>query len=171
MVHSKISFDEIENHVQFEDLAVSYFEELKKDQRNNISEIEVFPSGIGTDGGRDIILKIRTTDGLFGFERKWVVQCKSHDRAISTDEIADINIPSLIHSYHAVGYLLICRQKPTSKLTTLLENLSKECKFSYYYKCWYGEPFLNKLLDHQKTIQKYFPKYWKYLTMMKAKQK
>jgi hypothetical protein len=161
-----LTFDEITDHVQFEDLAVSYFEELKRTRKHNISEIEVKPSGIGIDGGRDLLVKIRVNDGLFAFRRKWVVQCKFHSNAISTTEISDINIPSLIHSYKADGYLLICRQKPTSKLTTFLEGLDSECKFSYLYKCWYGDPFLLKLRDHPRLLEKFFPKYNKYLQEM-----
>ena len=79
------------------------------------------------------------------FERIWVVQCKFHIRDISTDKISDVNIPSLLHSYKANGYLLICRTRPTSKLTVLLERLEENCIFGYKYNCWTGETFKRRL--------------------------
>jgi predicted helicase len=137
----KLSFDEIENHSQFEDLVVSYFEQLKNDTTNNISDICIKPSGLGTDGGRDILVTLRVNDGLVTFDRIWVIQCKFHNKSISTEAINDVNIPTLIHSYNGIGYLLVCKKKPTSKLTNFFESLEQNCRFNYKYTCWYGDPF------------------------------
>jgi hypothetical protein len=159
-----LSFDEIKDGQQFENLVVAYFENLNIDE-SSITEIRVQPSGIGTDGGRDLLVHTRTKDiiPLF-FKRTWVVQCKFHESNISTNKIADINIPTLIHSYNAVGYLLVCKQKPTSKLTELFERLEKQCTFGYRYQILSGERFLSYLLsrqeDNKPVIRQFFPQYY-----------
>ena len=72
----------------------------------------------------------------------------------------------MIHSFKAVGYLLICKQKPTSKLTQLFERLEKKCTFGYRYKIWSGEHFQSLLLaaldDHAPVFRQFFPKYYDY---------
>jgi hypothetical protein len=101
-------------------------------------------------------------DNIIRFKRKWVVQCKFHTANISPSKIADVNIPTLIHSYKASGYLLICRQHPTSALTNLFENLTKDCKFGYGYEIWTGSHFINEILNKPPIIQQFFPKYYHY---------
>jgi hypothetical protein len=163
----KLSFDEIQDHKQFEDLVVAYFENLNTLSNRAITEIRVEPTGVGTDGGRDILVHTRTKDMIpLFFKRKWVVQCKFHETHISTNQIADINIPTLIHSYKAVGYLLICKQKPTSKLTQLFERLEKECTFGYKYQVLSGERFISLLAssfnDNEPIIRQFFPEYYNF---------
>jgi len=157
-------FSEISDHKKFEDLVVSYFEDLKFEKGHNIVDVEVKPSGTGTDGGRDILVTIKVSDSVVTFERRWVVQCKFHDSDISTDKISDINIPSLLRSYRASGYLLICKQKPTSKLTDLFENLEKENGNGQQFIVWSGEQFKRLLLVKSKKeiLQQYFPSYFDY---------
>jgi hypothetical protein len=159
-----LSFDEIKDGQQFENLVVSYFENLNKLKNLAITEIRVESSGVGTDGGRDILVHTRTKDMIpLFFKRTWVIQCKFHESNISTNKIADINIPTLIHSYKAVGYLLICRKNPTSKLTQLFERLEKECTFGYKYQILTGERFISMLSasfnENEPLIRQFFPKY------------
>ena len=161
----QLSFDEIQDHKQFEDLVVAYYENLNNLTKLNTTEIRVEPSGVGADGGCDILVHARSKDiFLSNFKRTWVVQCKFHNADISTDKIADINIPTLIHSYKAVGYLLICKQKPTSKLTQLFERLEKKCTFGYRYKILSGEQLRSMLLhdveENDAVIRQFFPKYY-----------
>lgn len=144
---------------------VSYFEDLKNEKESKIVDIEVKPSGIGTDGGRDILVTFKVSDTVTTFERRWVVQCKFHKSNISTKQISDINIPTLLHSYKACGYLLICKQKPTSKLTELFERLENNCRFENKYSIWSGEQFKRLLIvkSQKELLQQYFPKYFDYL--------
>lgn len=158
-----LDFEEIPNGNKFEDLVISYFEDLKNED-NNISKVKVIPSGIGTDGGRDILISIEVTDGINSFKRKWVIQCKFHKKNISTSNINDINIPSLVHSYNASGYLLIIKEKPTSKLTDLFERLNNNCKFNYNYVIWSGEQFKRLIITKSipTILKQFFPNYYKY---------
>ncbi|MER0440877.1 restriction endonuclease [Emticicia sp. W12TSBA100-4] len=153
------SLDEIENGEQFEELIVAYFKGMKKD----VTSVKVQASGTGTDGGRDILVEFTVDDNIETFLRRWVIQCKFHDSDISTNKIADINIPSLIHSYNASGYLLICKKRPTSKLTDFFERLELNCSFKYKYKIWSGEQLKNLILGTENTLwQQFFPKYYEF---------
>lgn len=157
-------FGEISDHKKFEELAVSYFEDLKHEKGHGIVDVDVKPSGTGVDGGRDILVTLKVSDGVVTFERRWVVQCKFHDTDISTDKIADINIPTLLASYNASGYLLICKLKPTSKLTTMFENMEKENHYGQRFIVWSGEQFKRLILVKSKKeiIQQFFPSYFEY---------
>lgn len=155
----QLSFDEIKDDEQFEDLVIAFLEALREKDKVPLT---VKPSGTGTDGGRDILVKFTVDDNIEIFERTWVIQCKFHNSNISTDKINDINIPTLIHSYNASGYLLICKKRPTSKLTELFERLETNCSFNYKYKIWSGEQFINRILSHEKLLQQFFPKYYAY---------
>ncbi len=155
----KLSFDEIENGDQFEDLIIAFFESLKDEQRMSV---KIKPSGRGADGGRDILVTFVLTDGIDDFERTWVVQCKFHKGGISTDKINDVNIPTLLHSYSASGYLLVCRETVTSKLSNLFERLEKECIFGHKYIFWNGSMLTQKITDKSKILQQFFPKYYEF---------
>ena len=160
----KLEFSELSDGEAFEDLVISYFEDLKREKDNEIIDVNVKPSGTGTDGGRDILVTFKVTDTIETFERRWVVQCKFHASNISTDKIADINIPTLLYSYNAAGYLLVCRKKPTSKLTELFERLEANCKFDNKYSVWSGDQFKRLILMKSKKeiLKQYFPKYFNY---------
>jgi hypothetical protein len=156
-----LSFDEIKNGELFEDLVASYFKMLSRKSQSHIVNVDVKPSGIGPDGGSDILVKVKLTDSIADFSRVWVVQCKFHNRNISPQTLADINIPTLIHSYKASGYLLICKHKPTSKLTELFHRLGENCQHTYKYEVWSGEMFKTQLLVADEALRKqYFPKYY-----------
>lgn len=157
-----LDLSEIPDHEKFEDLAVSYFEDLKLEKGHGIVDVDVKPSGTGTDGGRDILVTLNVTDSITTFKKRWVVQCKFHESNISTDKLADINIPTLIHSYKASGYLLICREKPTSKLTELFERLETNCIFENKYAVWSGEQFKKRIITNSRIIQQFFPAYFEY---------
>jgi hypothetical protein len=160
----QLDFDEITDHKKFEDLVISYFEDLKHENVHNIVDIDVKPSGTGTDGGRDILILFKVSDNISTFDRRWIVQCKFHNSDISTDKISDINIPTLMYSYKATGYLLVCKQKPTSKLTELFERLESNCRDNNKYLIWSGEQFKRLILIKSKfdILQQFFPAYFAY---------
>jgi predicted helicase len=160
----KFDLNEISDHKKFEDLTVSYFEDLKFEKGHNIIDVEVKPTGVGTDGGRDILVTFKVSDSIVTFERRWVIQCKFHNSDISTDKISDINIPTLLSSYMASGYLLVCKQKPTSKLTEHFEKLESNNGLKQKYIVWSGEQFKRLILVKSKKeiLQQYFPEYFNY---------
>jgi hypothetical protein len=163
---NNISFEEIKNGDQFEDLVAEYFRDLESESENNITNVEISQSGIGTDGGRDILIEFDLSDNIKIFKRKWIIQCKFHKNTISPSKIQTINIPTLIHSYNANGYLLVCKSRPTSGLTHFFERLNKECKYNYHYECWSGNQFIKKLYVRDNIHPHFFPKYHKYLNSL-----
>jgi predicted helicase len=90
----ELSLDEIKDHRRFENLVAAYFENLNKLADMPITQIRVDLTGVGPDGGRDLLVHTTTEDilSLF-FKRTWVVQCKFHEANISTNKIADVNYP------------------------------------------------------------------------------
>lgn len=159
-MRNKLEFDELSGWQDFEDLVASYFRAIK--QEKGITSIKVEKSGEGSDGGRDILITFRLTDFVSEFKRKWIVQCKFYKNSVSKRELATINIPSLIHEYKADGYLLVCRRDVTSVVSTMFENLRKNCRFKYGYEIWNGSEFKDKIQLELNLIQKYFPEYFEY---------
>jgi hypothetical protein len=164
-----ITFDEISDWRQFESLVAAYFH-LLKDEENNIVEVEVRPSGIGNDAGRDILVIFRVTDSIFPFDRKWVVQCKFKERSVSKSDLNDVNIPSLIHEYGADGYLLVCKGNVSSKVTEMFEGLNDQCRFKYRYEIWQGEQFRSRLLLKYSLIKQFFPEHDEFLELKNRSQ-
>jgi hypothetical protein len=160
----QLDFSELQDDKKFEDLVIAYFEDLKNENVHNLVDIDIKPSGTGTDGGRDILILFKVSEGISTFDRRWVIQCKFHDSKISTDKISDINIPTLIYSYKAAGYLLICKDKPTSKLTELFERLETNCRDCNKYIIWSGEQFKRLIIAKSKKsiLQQFFPNYFEY---------
>jgi hypothetical protein len=159
----RLSFDEIVNWQAFEDLATDYFKGIKGDKEFNVTDVEVKQTGEGADGGRDILITLSVDDSIVRFERKWVVQCKFYNRSVNKGDLADINIPSIIHEYGANGYLLICKNHLTATLSTALENLNANCQFNYHYESWHGTNFLNRIRIKPQLIENYFPLHHAYL--------
>lgn len=155
----RLSFDEIFDADQFEDLTAAYFR-LLHNEHNAVKEILVDQSGKGIDGGVDVSIKIKVNDGLINFNRVWIIQCKFYEGPVSPSKLASINIPSLVHSHNAVGYLLVCKNGVTSGVTDLFKNLNRDCKFGYAYKIWKGDEFLKRIRYHQSLLESYFPEFW-----------
>ncbi|MEL6538488.1 MAG: restriction endonuclease, partial [Bacteroidota bacterium] len=79
----ELSFEEIRDGEHFEDLVAEYFRDLRKLPENNILDVKVEPSGVGPDGGKDILVSLRVDDEISTFDRRWVIQCKFHKKNIS----------------------------------------------------------------------------------------
>ncbi|MDH5382688.1 MAG: restriction endonuclease [Cyclobacteriaceae bacterium] len=155
----KFDYRNIRDEDHFENLVADYFRELAKNKENNIANVKATQSGKGTDGGRDILLEFEFSDDIVTFQRRWVVQCKFREDNISPSHINQIDIPTLIHSYSASGYLLVCKKSPTSGITNLFERLNENCKDEYHYEVWNGDQFLSKceVLENMHPI--YFSDY------------
>ncbi|WP_298554314.1 restriction endonuclease [uncultured Algibacter sp.] len=167
----RLTFDEIEDDKVFEQLTASYFRELKEIPDNSITNVLVHETGEGTDGGRDILIEFDLSDDIKVFKRRWVIQCKFREDSVSPSHLKSINIPTLIHSYNAQGYLLVCKKTATSGVTELFERLNNQCKDKYHYECWNGSQFLSKLILQEKIQKLFFPEYYEYIQTFKNKVK
>jgi hypothetical protein len=159
---SKLDFAEIKTWGEFEDLVEDYFKEAKKEEKS-IIDVEVKPTGVGSDGGRDILVTFRITDSIVSFTRKWVVQCKFYSGAVSKANLSTVNIPTLIHEYGADGYLLVCKNDVTSKVSEMFENLERECKLGYCYAIWRGNELTRRIQFKPSLIERYFPEHYEFL--------
>jgi predicted helicase len=165
-----IDFEEIKNWQDFENLVADYFTEVQKEEKS-IIDVRVKRTGVGSDGGRDIFITFRLTDSIISFERKWVVQCKFYSNAVSKGKLSSVNIPTLIHEYGASGYLLVCKNDVSSRVSDMFENLERECKFRYSYMFWSGSELLNRIRFKPVLVERYFPEHNAFLKLQKRRSK
>lgn len=152
----------------FENIVEKYFEELKNDKKRypNIIDIQTFPTGSGPDGGRDILVDIEFDDTVSKHTIRWVVQCKCYESDVGPSLLKEVNIPTLLHSYDASGYLLVCKKDVTHSLTELFEDLREKCSMGCKYVFWRGADFQKKILDlnwDTSFMKLYFNDYYKYV--------
>lgn len=115
-----LSFSEINDGDHFEDLVTAYFRDLINDNDSKIVKVEVKKSGVGTDGGVDIVVEYLFTDDIKTFKRKWVVQCKFLNENISPSRINSVNIPTLINSRGANGYFVSLQEKTNFQINRIV---------------------------------------------------
>jgi hypothetical protein len=167
---NRIDFSEIENDEAFENLVAAYFRDYfasSEKVRGGVSD----PSR-GPDGGKDMKIQFRSQytdvfDGSLEVERKWIVQCKFNQisrASIGLKDLATVNIPTLIHSENADGYLLVCVPTVSSSVDKMFQELEKNCKFRYKYRFWTQDFFREQLLNSSESLYKlYFPEYFDHL--------
>ena len=155
----RLSLDEIEDWKDFENLVADYFKKVAESEDNSITHVKVHLSGDGSDGGKDMLVILQISDSLVDIERKWVVQCKFLEKSVSKSHLVSVNIPSLIHEHGADGYILICKNRTTTKVTEMFYNLCHNCRFKYKYVIWTGNDLIKKIIGRKDLIKQYFPKY------------
>jgi len=123
------------------------------------SGFEVHWTGVGPDGGRDLIAIERATGGLAPFERRWLVSCKHFANASRSVGLGDIqDIPGHCAAAGATGFLLACSTQPSSAVVSRLEETEKNTKIVCRY--WDGIE-IEKRLDTASTFPLrllFFPK-------------
>jgi hypothetical protein len=161
----RLDFSEIQTPDQFENLVYQYFEDLKENNREfpQIRHITIKQPGIGADGGKDILVTFTINDTIATYYKTWLVQCKFYQDSVKPSHLKDDNIPTLIHSYKADGYLLIAKGKISQKLIDLFNRLDKNCKMGYKYDIWNGDFFKSKIQSRPSLIETFFPEYHTYL--------
>ena len=160
--------------MKFQTITQKYFDELKKDNESftHIIDVKTVVHGKGTDDGVDILLTLSFDDTIFQHQFKWVVQCKCYDGTVAPKDINDINIPTLVHSHQAQGYLLVCKNGVTSGITKLFKALNEKCKMKYQYTIWTGEDFLFRIQSLNKSdayLKRYFSDYYNFTKAQEAK--
>lgn len=153
-------FSGIKDWQQFEHLVEDYFAGIHLDTRNSIESVDTKPSGKGPDGGIDLLVTFKFKGAITEFERKLVVQCKFQNKTVGLSQIANVNIPTLIHSYKADSYLLICKNDFSAGISNLFERLNNDSLFGYKYYHWNGANFIRLIVDRDDLMKRYFPKYY-----------
>lgn len=154
----RLTFAEIKDWRQFEALAAGYLQSLPDIPGLYIKLVEVQPSGMGADGGVDLLVHITIDDGIVVKKRPYVIQCKFHDHNIGLRDVGDGSITDLITANNACGYLLICKKMATNSLKEHFRKLTKNCPFKYAYEIWSGDDFLGRLQKAPAdVIRQFFP--------------
>ncbi len=164
-----LSFDEIRDWEQFQELVAAYFRTCQADRTLNVTEVKANVTGKGPDGGCDIEVTLRMMDGLDGFSRKWVVQCKFYTGTVGLSDISSVSIPTLMHSLGADGYLLVCKESVSSKITDQFKALNDACPFKRSYCCWTGDQFLERIKFKPDLIKNYFPRHHQFSLEQEAR--
>ncbi|MBE1529573.1 hypothetical protein GGC65_004029 [Sphingopyxis sp. OAS728] len=93
------------------------------------SGFEVHWTGVGPDGGRDLVATERATGMLASFSRKWLVSCKHKAHGGGSVGLPDvIDIVDACGAVDAEGYLLACSTQPSSGVVKRLEELQRSGK-------------------------------------------
>ena len=93
--------------------------------------LEVYWTGRGPDGGKDLICSERMIGNFDVSVKRWVVQCKHNANSGSAVSCSDIDgIENICAANNADGYLLACTTYPSSKLMTMLHDINKRGKIS-----------------------------------------
>jgi hypothetical protein len=83
-------------------------------------------TGVGQDGGRDLVVTEKLKGELSEYERKWLISCKhtaNSGKSLGREQAG--NISEDCKAIGAEGYILICSTQPTASLVTRLEEIEK----------------------------------------------
>lgn len=91
-------------------------------------------TGVGQDGGRDLIVIEKLTGDLSAYKRKWLISCKhtaNSEKSLGREQAG--NISEDCKAIDAEGYILVCSTQPTSSLITRLEEIENKQKIITKY--------------------------------------
>lgn len=83
-------------------------------------------TGVGQDGGRDLVITEKLIGDLSEYKRKWLISCKhtaNSGKSLGREQAG--NIAEDCKAIGAEGYILVCSTQPTSSLVTRLEEIEK----------------------------------------------
>lgn len=125
------------------------------------SDFDVHWTGVGPDGGRDLVLIERADGPLAPFSRNWLVSCKHYAtgnrcRSVGVDDVA--NIVDSCAAVDAQGYLLACSTQPSSAVIRRFSEIEKGKGILTRY--WDGIEIEKRLYTPQAfpLISIFFPK-------------
>ncbi len=88
--------------------------------------LEVYWSGKGPDGGKDLLCIEKYKGNFRTIEKRWLVQCKHN--AHSGNSVSKNDLDSVSDScdeHNATGYLLVCTTFPSSSVVSRLEGIQR----------------------------------------------
>ena len=119
---------------------------------------DVHWTGVGPDGGRDLVVTEKLKGELSERDRKWLISCKhkaNSGKSLGRDEAGSISEDC--RAIGAEGYILVCSTQPTSSLVTRLEEIEKNQ--GIITKFWDAIEIENRLSKPNtfKLIHTFFP--------------
>jgi len=122
--------------------------------------LDVYWSGVGPDGGRDLVC-VETMKSVFSNEKKtWLIQCKHNAHSENSVGIGAIDgLFDACSQHSATGYILVCSTQPSSSVVDRLEAITKNPSNSISAIYWdYVQ--IERLLSTPKLwriAQRFFP--------------
>ena len=151
--------DEITDGQRFQQIVAEFFRCFKTESHNySIVDVNVEDSGIGTDGGCDILVEFVFEDIISKHTQKWIIECKCHKSAIGVKDINANNINMILKGKKADGYLLVCKKDASSSLKKLFKENNEREEKKYYV--WNGDQFWRQCIKFKSLIEAFFPDYY-----------
>jgi hypothetical protein len=121
---------------------------------------QVYWSGVGSDGGRDLLC-IEEKESFFAPEKKrWLIQCKHNAHSNKSVSVSDLDeIVDSCEQHQATGFILACSTQPSSGVVNRLEAITNNPKNNITAIYW-DYVFIERALytPHLWRIaQKFFP--------------
>ena len=121
--------------------------------------LEVYWSGKGPDGGRDLLCIENYNSEFKNSSKRWLVQCKNNAKSgnsVGREDLGTIVNDCNIHN--AEGYILICSIYPSSAAVEVLEGIEKNFGI---LTCFWDYKMIELMLmrpDNWSLINTFFPK-------------
>ena len=114
---------------------------LEQLTRELLLELDFRPqwSGVGPDGGRDLLFDELGSPALGGKPRKWLVSCK--DYAVSGNAVGTSDVDGVLEAvaqHGAQGFLLVCTTYPSSGAVERLRALETNSGDKFVAHVWDG---------------------------------
>src|SRR5687767_9665039 len=117
-------------------------------------------SGVGSDGGRDLLFDEPGLAVLGKKPRRWVVSCKDKSASGMSVGVGDIGpVVDVMHQHGAHGYLLVCTTQPSSGVVERLRAIETQAGGIRAAHIWDGAT-LERLLAAQRmwsVAQQFMP--------------
>lgn len=120
--------------------------------------LEVYWSGKGPDGGKDLLCIERYQSCFKEFTRRWLVQCKHNAHSGKSVGISELGvIENSCGLYNADGYLLVCSTFPSATVVQTLEGIENNRKITTAF--WDCRTLERQLLvpDNWSIVNMFFP--------------
>lgn len=150
--------DKIEDGYKFQQIVAEFFRCLKEENHGyKIADIDVEDYGVGGDDGCDILVEFHFEDAIQKHSYKWVVECKSSNKAVGSSDINSNNLNTILQSKNANGYLLVCKNDASASVKRIFNSLNGT---NYQYIIWNGSQLWHKLIKSKNLIKAFFPDYY-----------
>jgi hypothetical protein len=121
---------------------------------------KVYWSGVGPDGGRDLLCIEEHKSFFAPSQKKWLIQCKHNANGGGSVGIRDLDdIVDSCVQHNATGFILACSTQPSSAVVTRLESINNNPKNDITAIYW-DYVFIEQALSSPalwRVAQRFFP--------------
>lgn len=125
-----------------------------------IKGYKVYWSGVGPDGGRDLLCIEERSSFFAPDKKKWLIQCKHNAHSGKSVGVADLDdIVDSCTQHDASGFILACSTQPSSAVVNRLESITDNSKNTITAIYW-DYVFIEQVLSCPtlwRIAQRFFP--------------